>query len=88
MKESKIAKMGMINMLSEIKNPLTNIRLCIELLESGDHTNDTKGYYAIIKNNALKIETSIRDIYATFKEHGFALYLPGDEPGGERKLSL
>jgi len=73
--ESKIAELGMMNILSQLKNPLTNIRLCLEMLESGNSAEDPQVYYSIIKNSSLEIESSIQDICTTFRDLGMALHV-------------
>ena len=77
-KESKILELGMINMLYDIKNPLTNIRLCLDLLESGSHKQDPVVYYGIMKESAIKIETYIRELCGSFHELGITLHIPPD----------
>ncbi len=73
--ESKIAELGLIDMLYEIKNPLTNIRLSLDLLEAGAAPQDLQIYYKIIKDSAITIETSIRSICSSFDELGFKLHI-------------
>lgn len=70
----KIAETGLVGMLQEMKNPLTNINLCLELLESGGAVQHAD-YYAIIKKSALEMESSIREICSCFLDQGFALQL-------------
>ncbi len=76
-KECKIAELGMMDMLYEIKNPLTNIRLALELLESGNGEDPTV-YYTIIKNSAIDIEGSIKELCNSFSELGFTLHITPD----------
>ncbi|MEO6127877.1 MAG: histidine kinase dimerization/phospho-acceptor domain-containing protein [Ferruginibacter sp.] len=78
MKESKIAELGMIDILYEIKNPLTNIRLALEFLEAGVVSSETQGFYDIIKNSAVKIESSVRDLCNSYHDLGMTLHLPPD----------
>ena len=78
--ESKIAEMGMINILHQIKNPLANISLCLELLESGSGSQDPKVYYTIMKNSSMAIESSIRDICTTFHDLGITLHVEVPKP--------
>ena len=37
--ESKIAQLGILNILNQMKNPLTNIRLCVDMLEEDNCTD-------------------------------------------------
>lgn len=77
-KECKIAEMGMINMLYEMKNPLTNIRLCLEMLEKAGPVSDREEYYSIMKNSAVVLESSIRDLVNSFSELGITLHIAQD----------
>ncbi|MEO7523237.1 MAG: hypothetical protein ABIT58_04045 [Ferruginibacter sp.] len=72
-KNCKIAELGMLDMLFEIKNPLTNIRLCLDVFESGVEIEDRNVYFDIIKSSAIDIETSIRELCSSFHEFGFSL---------------
>lgn len=72
---SKIAELGMMNILYQIKNPLTNIRLCLELLESNPIVHNQQTYYAIIKKSTAEIETSIKDICSSFHDLGISLHV-------------
>ncbi|MEO6537939.1 MAG: histidine kinase dimerization/phospho-acceptor domain-containing protein [Ferruginibacter sp.] len=76
--ESKIAELGMLNMLYEMKNPLTNIRLSLEFLEAGT-ANDPKEYYSIIKKSALNIESSIRELCKSFNDLGITIHIGSDD---------
>ncbi len=70
-----IAEIGILNILNQMKNPLTNIRLCVEMIEN-DHTEkDSCEYNRIIKKNAIALEDSIRDILKTFTEMGGSIYM-------------
>ena len=79
-KQFKIAELGMIDMLYEIKNPLTNIRLSLELLECGTAPQDPHVYYNIIKESAITIESSIREICSSFEELGLSLCVGDESP--------
>ncbi|MEO8772537.1 MAG: hypothetical protein ABI402_20740 [Ferruginibacter sp.] len=76
----KIAELGMLDMLFEMKNPLTNIMLCLEVFESGIEEKDTNFYYNIIKNSAIDIESSIKELCASFHNLGFSLAIAPEEP--------
>ena len=71
--QSKIAELGVLNILNQMKNPLTNIRLCAEMMESDD--KDCLKYSEIIKNSAIKLEDSIRDICNTFAELKLSIHM-------------
>jgi len=71
----KIAEKGLVTLVQAMKNPLTNIKLSIDLLESGNTDQSIENYYAIIKNNAQRLEDSIREICDCFFEQGFTLHL-------------
>lgn len=78
MKESKIAELGMIDILYEIRNPLTNIKLALEFLEADTMTDEARELYNIIKKSALKIESSVKDLCNSYHELGITLHLPPD----------
>ena len=84
--ECKIAELGMLNMLFEMKNPITNIRLCLELLEAEECNIDPKNFYKIIKSSAIDIEDSIKTLCNSFHENGFSLYMDS-EPEETTKLN-
>ncbi|CAN5823486.1 hypothetical protein BH11BAC4_BH11BAC4_06040 [soil metagenome] len=75
---SKIAEMGMINMLSQIKNPLTNIKLCLELLESDAALQNQHIYYDIMRSSTSEIESTIKDLCASFQDLGISLHVGTD----------
>ena len=76
--ESKIAQLGMLDMLYEMKNPLTNIQLSLEMLEAGTEDIDPNVYYTIIKNSSLDIEASIKELCKSFNDLGFTLHIESD----------
>ncbi len=67
----KLATMGLVGMLSEMKNPLTSIKLCIDLIESGD--GDREEYLAMIKKNAGTLEKDILEMCNYFNEGRFSI---------------
>ena len=83
--ESKIAELGMINMLTQIKNPITNIRLCLELLESDTVAKNQKVYYGIMRASTRAIELSIRDICNSFHDLGITIHVGTDITNLEKK---
>ncbi len=81
MKHSKIsplAKLGIVDMLNEMKTPITNIKLCVELLES-DHEDHERDYHVMIKNNAVKLESRLRELLNTFYHLGISVHLAEDK---------
>ena len=73
-KPSIIAQLGIVNILNQMKNPLTNIRLSIEMLENGEELNKAK-YMDIIKTSAINLEDSIRDLCQSFDDAGVVIHL-------------
>ena len=71
---SKIAQLGILNILNQMKNPLTNIRLCVDMLEEKD-CGDVANCKHIIKNSAISLENSIRDLCTSFAELGVSIHL-------------
>ena len=67
----KLATMGFVGMLSEMKNPLTSIRLCIDLLESGGQPGED--YMSIIKKNAAVLEKDIVEMCNYFNDGRFSI---------------
>ena len=81
-KQSKIAQLGILNILNQMKNPLTNIRLSIDILEN-DTDADESQYREIIKNSAISLEDSIRDLCQSFADLGVTIHLETDNNGLE-----
>lgn len=77
---SKIAQLGILNILNQMKNPLTNIRLCVDMLEN---TSDTEALRCreIIKTSAISLEDSIRDLCQSFDDLGVIIHLETDPEG-------
>jgi nitrogen-specific signal transduction histidine kinase len=69
-----IAKEGLVCMLHEMNNPLANIKLCMELLESGNEEMK-EVYYGIINKNIDTMHDSIKLISNSFINEGFAVHL-------------
>ena len=78
-KQSKIAEMGVLNILNQMKNPLTNIRLCLESIEKGQEASADKDCLGIIKNSAIKLEDAIRDLCNSFDELGMSIHIEQDQ---------
>ena len=77
-KPSKIAQLGILNILNQMKNPLTNIRLSVDMLENETDINRIK-YHEIIKNSAISLEDSIRQICKSFYDLGLTIHLDSDK---------
>lgn len=76
-KPSIIAQLGILNILNQMKNPLTNIRLSLNMLEN-DTDVDRDKYQEIIKNSAISLEDSIRDLCQSFEDLGVTIHLETD----------
>ena len=76
-KPSKIAELGILNILNQMKNPLTNIRLSVDMLEN-DKNTDQSQYREIIKNSAITLENSIRELCQSFNDLGVSIHLETD----------
>lgn len=74
---SKIAQLGIINILNQMKNPLTTIRLCVDMMED-DNCKDQDNCNLIIKKSAISLENSIRDLCTSFAELGITIHLETD----------
>lgn len=79
MKHSKIAQMGIVKVLSEIKTPLTNIKLCLDLLQKDAVVENQHVYFEILKNSTASIENAVTDLCNSFNDLGIAIHLPPDE---------
>ena len=77
--QSKIAQLGILNILNQMKNPLTNIRLCVDMLENNE-SKDADNCNEIIKNSAISLENSIRDLCTSFDELGVTIHLETNRP--------
>ncbi|MEO6667937.1 MAG: hypothetical protein ABIN36_00590 [Ferruginibacter sp.] len=70
----KIAETGLVGMLYDMNNPLANIKLCVELLQSADDENK-EVYYSIINKNVESLRNALKQISNSFVNEGFALHL-------------
>lgn len=70
---STIIQVGVNHTLEQMKNPVTNIMLCVELLNTETSAKKKKVYYKTIQLSALRLETSIREVCSFFKEQNEAL---------------
>jgi hypothetical protein len=75
---SKIAQIGILHILNEMKNPLTNIMLCLEMIESNHRENDEKDCHQIIRKSSKALEESIRDLIKSFNDLGISIHLEED----------
>ena len=75
---SKIAQLGILNILNQMKNPLTNIRLCVDMLDDDNYVENTN-CKDIIKNSAISLENSIRDLCSSFADLGITIHLESDK---------
>ena len=71
----KIAAVGLVGLLHEMNNPLTSIKLSLELLDSPD-IEIREIYLCIIQKSVVLIESSIRDICSSFIENELTVQLP------------
>jgi hypothetical protein len=73
----KLATMGLVGMLSEMKNPLTSIRLCIDLIESG--AEPERDYFEMIKKNAATLEKDLIEMCNYFNDGRFSLKIEHED---------
>lgn len=79
MKHSKIAQMGIVKVLSEIKTPLTNIKLCLDLLQKDAVVENQHVYFEILKNSTSAIENAVADLCNSFNDLGISIHIPADK---------
>lgn len=70
---SKIAAIGVVGALQEMNNPLTNIKLCVEMLEAGIPNPEL--YYEIMRKNTATMEKSIKELCDVFANEEFRIQL-------------
>lgn len=64
-----ITDLGMMITLKDLNNPLTSIRLCLDLLETSDPSEKAQEpYYGIIKKNTRAMTISLREMYEVLAE--------------------
>lgn len=68
MNNNNIAEAGLVYMLNDLQNPITTIRLCLDLLENGNEEFRDQ-YYGIIKRNTEQLERNLREIAACFVDN-------------------
>lgn len=71
--------MGIVKVLSEIKTPLTNIKLCLDLLQKDAVVENQHVYFEILKNSTTAIETAVKDLCNSFNDLGIAIHIPPDQ---------
>ena len=78
--KSSIAQIGILHILNQMKNPLTNIMLCLEMIENNqqDIDNEGKDCHEIIKTSSKALESSIRDLIKSFNDLGISVQLGED----------
>lgn len=76
--KSKIAQIGILHILNQMKNPLTNIMLCVEIMESRQNEAEDMDCAGIIRNSAKALENSIRDLVNSFNDLGISVHLDED----------
>ena len=59
---------GVIHNLQQMRNPLTNIMLSVELIVSETAEDKKRDYYNTIKHNAQKLEVCIKEMCAFFND--------------------
>ncbi|MFT3910855.1 MAG: histidine kinase dimerization/phospho-acceptor domain-containing protein [Ferruginibacter sp.] len=75
---SKIVSAGLICLLHEMNNPLTSIKLCLELLQTA--SEETRGqYYAIINKSAEQLQHAVHELSDTFLKDGFYVDFHSEE---------
>jgi nitrogen-specific signal transduction histidine kinase len=81
----KIAKLGLVGMLHEMNNPLTSIKLSMELLNSCDE-EQREAYVSIITRSIERLETSIRQIAGSFINDGYTVQIESQEPAYKKRV--
>ena len=78
--KSSIAQIGILHILNQMKNPLTNIMLCLEMIENNQQNIDNEGKdcHEIIKSSSKALESSIRDLIKSFNDLGISVQLGED----------
>ena len=76
--KASIAQIGILHILHQMKNPLTNIMLCLEMIENNQKDIDGKDCHDIIKNSSKALEHSIRDLIKSFNDLGISVQLGED----------
>lgn len=63
-----ITRLGVNHTLEQMRNPLTNIVLCVDILAEGTTEEEKHAYYATIKHSVLKLELAIKEVCTFLKE--------------------
>lgn len=63
-----IIEIGVLHALQQMKNPLTNIMLSVELIGTETDEEKKQTYYKMIQQSASKMEMAIKGIYNFFKD--------------------
>lgn len=72
-----ITELGMMYTLQEMKNPLTNILLSMELLEAETDEEKKIQFYSIIKKSVLEMGAYITDLHKCFTDEDIQQSLKG-----------
>jgi hypothetical protein len=64
--ECKIENETLVDILHGLNNPLTNIRMCLEYLQSVNTNADLDPHYAVIKNSTIDMETTLKEIFTCY----------------------
>ena len=67
-KKRTVMSLGIIHNLQQMKNPLTNIMLSVELIASETAEDKKENYYNTIKHNAQRLEVCIKEMCAFFND--------------------
>lgn len=67
-KKRTVMSLGIIHNLQQMKNPLTNIMLSVELIASETAEDKKEDYYNTIKHNAQRLEVCINEMCAFFND--------------------
>lgn len=63
-----IIEIGVLHALQQMKNPLTNIMLSVELIGTETDEEKKQTYYKMIQQSASKMEMAIKGIYNFLKD--------------------
>lgn len=69
MKQTRtLITLGLIHNLQQMKNPITNIMLSVELVAAETNEDQKQLYYTTIKTNTAKLQNSILEMCEFFKD--------------------
>jgi len=67
---SKIISAGLVCLLNEMNNPLTSIKLCMELLQTASEETREE-YYTIIEKSTEQLQHAVHELSNSFLKDGF-----------------